>query len=179
MKFLMISKHFDVYERLPRILVAIGMVIVAVLFISNLIVFAGLVVLSIVLSLFVNKTNIRNIGIEFILFTTVFAGVSYSPQAGAIVGFILIVFHLIVAQYMGPYLLWVIPQYALAGFLAGKFSSLHASTLGLYLVILMNGIGIFCTLLFTREELGEYMPYTITNVIFNFLLFKFIAPIVF
>jgi len=121
--------------------------------------------------------NIRNIGVEFILLTTVFAGINYGPEAGAIVGFVLITFHLIVAQYMGPYVLWVIPQYALAGFLAGKFASII--DLGFYLAILMNAIGILCTFVFTKDDIGEYVPYAITNLIFNFLIFKFLAPAIF
>src|SRR3989344_4702153 len=116
--FLMISNNMNIYGNLPRILVVAGIIVVIALFINNLAVFAGLIVASMLLSLFVNKTNIRNIGVEFILLTTVFAGINYGPEAGAIVGFVLITFHLIVAQYMGPYVLWVIPQYALAGFLA-------------------------------------------------------------
>ncbi len=175
----MIGKHIDTYGNFSRILIVAAIAIVIVIFVSNLIVFAGLIVISIVLSIFVNKANIRNIGIEFILLTTVFAGVNYGPETGVIVGFALITFHLIVAQYMGPYILWVVPQYALAGFLAGKFTSLQISTLGFYLAILMSVIGIFFTLLFTRDNFGDYIPYVITNLIFNFLIFKFLAPVIF
>jgi len=148
-----------------------GILALVALYALNLLPILLLAGLSLVTSFAINRIQIRSLGVEFVLFASVMAGMAYGPWAGALTAFALMSFHVAVANYRGPYIIWVIPEYALAGFLAGILQW-DPVALGISLALMVNGIGLFFTFIFNRGFLGHYLPYAITNVIFNFLVFR-------
>ncbi|MBI4018939.1 MAG: hypothetical protein HY364_01660 [Candidatus Aenigmarchaeota archaeon] len=148
-----------------------GILALVALYALNLLPILFLAALSLATSFVINRIQIRSLGVEFALFTSVIAGIAYGPWAGALTALALMSFHIAVANYIGPYIIWVIPEYVLAGFLAG-FLQWDPVTLGVSLALMVNAIGLFFTFIFNRNFLGHYLPYAITNVIFNFLVFR-------
>jgi len=71
---------------------------------------------------------------------------------------------------MGAYVIWVIPEYALAAVMAGVLSGSIAQ-IGITATIILNAINVLLTFIVSREHLPRYLPYAATNVIFNTILF--------
>ncbi|MBI4214975.1 hypothetical protein HY546_03185, partial [archaeon] len=105
-------------------------------------------------------------------------GVVYGPVIGAITGIVLVSIHLLMSGYFGIYFLWVIPEYALAGWLAAQWSSQGILQLGMTITLLLHGINIIFSLFFRRHMIFQYMVYAATNVVFNFALFALAGPAV-
>ena len=128
---------------------------------------------TILIALLINISRIRIIGIEFATFIGVVTAIAYDPLTGAILGAVLVAVHMVVANYIGPYIVWVIPAYAIGGYVAGIIGSAgNVVTTGLYTVLLINGISMFFTMIFYRRNIGAYIPYLLTNVIINFFMFS-------
>lgn len=126
---------------------------------------------TVLVAILINISKIRIIGIEFATFLGVVTAIAYGPIAGAIVGAILIAIHMIIANYIGPYTLWVVPSYAIGAYVAGIMGG-AIITAGLYATILINGICLMFTLIFYRQHAGAYAPYLLTNIIINLFMFS-------
>ena len=126
--------------------------------------------------------SIKYFGIELIAFTIILIGFVYGPMAGAMAGFILLIFHLIVARYsFGVYITWLIPAYALAGFLSGMLKGIGLMNLGIYSTIGISLTNIFLSLALDNRNFSENLIYSMSNCAFNIFLFlqlnSFIAEV--
>jgi hypothetical protein len=151
-------------------------IILAVLAALDLLLISLLILASVAISFAINRINLRYIGIELVMFAAVITGFVYGPVAGAFTGAILMIFHLSMGQYIGPYVLWVVPAYGAAGFLAGSFD-IPIATLGMYITILVNAVEIFFTLAFNRAFIVQFSVWSFTNIAFNLILFRTLSEI--
>jgi len=161
---------------IKRLLIIIGIILLAAMLATKLFVISLLVILSFAISFMIGKFQLRILGIELVTFLTVIAGYVYGPTAGIIIGLVLITFHLVISGYFGVYYAWVIPEYAAAGYLASQWTSQPIGMLGMTILILLIAVNIFLTMIFTKQELGSYIPYTIMQVMFNAFIFFVVGP---
>ena len=147
------------------------------LILSDLIIMSFLIIVSLFISYFIYFSKIKSIGFEFITFVVVITGFVYGSTWGAVTGLFLISFHILISQYLGPYVLWVIPEYILLGFVAGFFQN-DIIIFGIISTILINTFNIIMTFFTYRENIGKYFVFVITNILFNFFLFYFLAEFI-
>ena len=153
-----------------KALAVVLILVIVVLALTNLLSISLLAAASLLVSFAVGKLRIKSIGIELVTFITVISALAYGTVAGAIIGLALIIFHLAIPQYMGAYVIWVIPEYALASVLAVALAGSVAQT-GIIVTIILNAINVLLTFIVSREYLPRYLPYAATNIIFNIILF--------
>ncbi|MEK6917022.1 MAG: hypothetical protein AABW92_04720 [Nanoarchaeota archaeon] len=134
-----------------------------------------LILLSLSMSYIVNIYGLRQFGLELVTLVGVLAGVKYGPLPAFILTFVLITYHLLAGGFFAQYVFWVIPSYSIAGALAGFFSGIDIAILGLYLTLGINITNTFFTAITSPGYLFKYLPFAITNVIFNAILFATIA----
>ena len=165
-------------RNLTRYVVMVLLGIALILILQKLFVLAVLMGASLALSFLVGTYQMsKSFGIELVVFTAILAGFAFGPTMGAIVGFILIVTHLVIGHFAaGAYILWVVPMYTALGFIAGTVSGFDFVTLGIFMTIGVNAISIFITAVTYVQNLGNYLPYSITNIIFNVILFTQLGP---
>lgn len=139
-----------------------------------------LMILSLIISFFIGMFQMsKSIGIELVTFTTILAGFAFGPSWGIAIGLVLIILHFTLGHFAaGPYVLWVVPSYALIGFLAGTITGLDFVTMGVYMTIGLNAFNLFATITTYSQNLGNYLPFSITNILFNLILFNQIGPII-
>lgn len=154
----------------------IGIALVLVL--NRFFIIATLMATSLAISFLIGTYQAsKSFGIELVTFTAILTGFAFDPTMGAVVGFILIVTHLIIGQFAaGFYVLWVIPLYTALGFLAGTLGGFDFVTLGVAMTLGINIISIFITAFIFMQNLANYLPYSITNIIFNLILFTQLGP---
>ena len=139
-----------------------------------------LIAINIFISFYIGKYQVKNIGIELVTFTTILTGVVFGPATGAMVGLALIISHLIIGHFaFGAYILWLIPSYIVLGFLSGAVTGFDFFALGIYLTLGMNAFNLILTALIFPQNLGNYLPYSITNIMFNFIMFSFFGPAIY
>lgn len=153
----------------------IGLVIGSTLFFTDYMLVAALIILTVITPLALNHLGLKGLGIELVTLTTVIIGINFGPEAGAIAGFLLMATHMISGQFTGAYILWVIPSYAVAGFIAGT-AGLEITVLGIALAVGMNVAFTALTMAVTPEAIRYFVPHAAGNIVFNALLFTQIAP---
>lgn len=164
-------KLTDITKFDKRFLIAIPIVTVPAFLFTSIMVFVGLIALTLVVSYIAAKTQLKKLGLELVTFTTVIAGVSYGIVPGIITGAVLILAHDIITKRISTYLLWVVPVFGLMGAIASIFA-------GTDLVILGVGLAVFAHMVFlTGQTLTSkfpltYIPYFAVNVLLNFFLFS-------
>ncbi len=167
--------------RLDRYIFVIGIVLLAVLALTNLLVISLIMSIAFVLSFFINKFGLRAIGIELVTFVAVVTGYTYGAFAGVVVALVLIVFHLLVSGYFGIYFAWVIPEYPVAAYIASTMAGQGIVFVGILITIGLNIFNFTITALVARENIGKYLPFMLTNIAFNAALFllggQFIAGV--
>jgi hypothetical protein len=87
-----------------------------------------------------------------------------------LVGLALITFHLAIPHYMGAYVVWVIPEYAIAAVMAAALSG-SVESVGLTITVALNIVNVLLTFVVYRQNMARYLPYAVTNIIFNAILF--------
>lgn len=160
-------------------LISIPLLVIGLVFTKAVILFM-LPILTLVLSLVMMLVRpLKYLGIEFVTFTTVLFGFVYGPGSGMITGLVLVTLHLLIGQYrLGPYLLWVIPEYGLLGYLAGIMTNVGFLNFGIYSIIVINAMNILLTMIAESENIFRSLPYNLTNILFNILLFTQIGATV-
>ena len=155
-------------------LIAISLLILAFV-LQKFFIIAILAVGSVAISFFIGTFQMaKSIGIELVTFTAVLTGFVFGPVMGAIIALVLIILHLIIGQFSaGPYILWVIPAYVTMGFLSGTLTGdISFDLLGIYLTLAINLFNLILTVITFPQNLGNYLPFSVTNILFNFLLFS-------
>lgn len=153
-----------------RALFSLLVIVIVFLALTNILLIAFLIAASLFISFAVGKLRIKSIGIELVTFITILSALVYGPATGAVIGLALIIFHLVIPQYAGAYVIWVIPEYALVAFLAAALGGGIASV-GITITLILNAINVLLTFIVYREHLPRYLPYAVTNVAFNIILF--------
>lgn len=160
-----------------KIVLVIAAILIGIFFFFSWLLVLALVVASIVVSFIVGKSRIRNIGFELVAFAAIITGFAYGATAGIIIGLILIVFHLAVAGFFGVYVIWTIPEYGLMGYLASTMAASQSITsIGIILVVGINIVNIIITASVFRSHSIKHLPWVLTNILFNAILFIFLAP---
>jgi len=155
------------------VLIALPLLILFLL-LKQFFVVSFLIVLSLALSYFLGVWHVRGLGIELVLLVTVITGFAYGSTMALIVGLVLITFHMIVSQHAGVYLIWVIPGYGIAGFFSGT-TAMSITYFGVLATLILNTVNFLITAIVYKENLGKFLPFSITNVIFNSFLFLYLA----
>ena len=150
-------------------------IVAGFLFLTDFVVIAALAMLSMATPIALRRMGIKQLGIEFVTLTTVLVALTMGPEAGALAGFFLMAEHMIAGQYSGAYLIWVIPGYAAAGFIAGVVS-LPVTALGIGIAIGLNTVFTALTALVTPDATPYFLPHAVGNVVFNAALFIYLAP---
>ncbi len=152
-------------------LVAVILLVLLTLFLTQKKIFFLLTAtgISIVTSLLIGLFGpLKVVGIESVTFSTILIGSLFGSLIGAISGVSLLIIHFILARYQGgPYLVWVVPGYALIGVLSGILTDVRM------LVAMVVGINILdniLTLTFYRENYIKTLVFSIGNTIFNSIL---------
>ena len=166
------------FPKLDAYILIIGLVVLAVLALTNLLAIALLLAVAFILSFFIQRFGLRMIGIELVTFVSVVAGFVYGPFVGIAIALVLIIFHLLVSGYFGIYFAWVIPEYPIAAYIASTMSSQSIVSVGILIVIGLNVINILLTAVAYRQNIGKYLLYAVTNVLLNVILFMAAGQIV-
>lgn len=158
-----------------KLLLAIPLVAV-ILLVTDVMIISVLAALSIILPIFLNYAGIKMLGIELVTLTTVLTALELGPEAGAAAGFLLMTAHMVAGQFSGAYILWVIPSYAIAGFVAGTIS-MDITTLGIGIAVVLNTLFTALTSAISPPgALSGQIPHAIGNIVFNSVIFLYVAP---
>jgi hypothetical protein len=177
-----VTALFDsVRERLSdsditRYIVLLGLICVSAVFFTEYVVSLGLVGAAVLTPLIVARLELKKFGFELITLATVLIGFSFGPVIGAVAGFLLAVSQMVVGRFAGIWVFWVIPSYAVAGFAAGALD-FGIFSLGMIIIVSLHAFFSFMTFLFNRGGFAFYAIYGLTNIAFNFLLFRSVAPV--
>ena len=161
----------------PKLIILFVLLLSLMILLRGAIIIPILIIISFSLSFLINNFPIRNVGIELATFIGIIIGRIYGPLWGFISCGSLILIHILAGGFFGIYALWVIPTYAIAGALSG-FIKGDIVSIGIGLSVFINVVeGIF-TSIFSPAFLVKHIPYAITNVIFNVILFTLFGNVV-
>lgn len=123
---------------------------------------------------------VKYLGVELVTLTTMLVGVVYGPLLGGVYGFTMLLAHLILGRYyIGSYLMWTIPEYAMLGVLSGIFRTGILGPVGLSLIVSVNLLSLVLTFIAESERAGKELPYVVGNIVINSILFiQFFRPLV-
>ena len=133
-----------------------------------------LMVLTVALSLTVNRYNLNRFGLELATFSTVTMATVFGPRIGAVLGLVYICLQMFSGSTPGVYMIWVVPSYAAAGYITAGLN-MDIVTLGLYTSVILQSIFTFMTFLTSRSRLPKFIQYVVFNLTINFFLFKTVA----
>ena len=143
---------------------------------KGIVVLVILIILSFGISYLVNNFPIRQLGIELVTFIAVLTSIRYGPWASLIITFVLITYHMLAGGFIGTYVFWVIPAYCIAAIIAGFFP-IEIIKLGLYFTLGVNASNLIFTAINSPSYLTRYLPYAITNILFNIFIFTLFGNI--
>jgi len=143
-------------------------------FLTDYFVAFSLMLLTVILSLAVNRFGLNRFGLELATFSTVTMAKVFGPETGALLGLVYICLQMFSGSTPGVYLVWVVPSYVATGYIAGT-STIGVATLGLYTAISLQSIFAFMTFLTSRSRLPKFIQYAMFNVTINMLLFQTVA----
>ncbi len=127
-------------------------------------------------SIMTTRLELNSLGIELTTFSTVLMGVVSGPETGALLGLLFILTELFTGNPPGVYIIWVVPGYAAAGYLAGMFAGTGIILLGSAMTIGLQSVFLLCTSLIMRDKVPRYLQFSVFNIVFNALLFTAIGP---
>lgn len=133
-----------------------------------------LMILTVAVSLLVNRYNLNRFGIETATFSTVTMATVFGPETGAALGLVYICLQMFSGSTPGVYMIWVVPSYAAAGYIIGGLNT-DIITVGLYTSVILQSIFTFMTFLTSRSRLPKFIQYVVFNLTINFFLFKTLA----
>lgn len=146
-------------------IVVLGILIV---FLHKILMFLMFILLTSAVALFARFVPVmKYIGLELITLSTIFVGITFGPVLGAVYGFVMLLAHLMIGDYyMGVYVVWLIPEYALLGFLSAVFQS-EMPIFGVIFISSMNILNLFLTSITENDRLGKHIPYVVGNILLN------------
>ncbi|MBI2084133.1 MAG: hypothetical protein HYT70_00765 [Candidatus Aenigmarchaeota archaeon] len=149
------------------------------LFIAKIFYLVGAILATLLLALLLGVMKpVKYLGIELVTLSTILIGIMFGSLIGAVYGAVVLIAHLILGRYyIGPYLLWLLPEYALIGVVSGVMGNGIISLVGVSVIAGMNFVNLFLTFLVDRERVGPYVPYVLGNVVINSLLLMQVMPL--
>jgi len=161
------------------ILITVISLVLLILFLTKKEIFFLLIAtaVSVIVSLIIRFFEpIKIVGVELVTFSTILVGSFFGSLVGDVFGISLLIIHLIVANYHGgPYIAWILPEYALIGALSGFLTDVKMLVL---MVVGINILNSILTLIFYRENSGKDFIFSLGNAVFNtILLLKFFSLI--
>ncbi len=115
---------------------------------------------------------LKYVGIELVTLSTMLVGVIYGPVIGGLYGFTILLIHFMLGRYyMGTFVTWVLPEYALLGVLSGIFRTNIIGILGLSFIVGLNILNLLLTFIAETDRVGKELPYTIGNIALNSIVF--------
>ena len=110
MRGLITSSGLEKYISTRRVFLFSLMAIPA-LFLTNYFIAFSLMLLTVALSLAVNRFGLNRFGLELATFSTVTMAQVFGPETGAILGLVYICLQMFSGSTPGVYLVWVVPSY--------------------------------------------------------------------
>ncbi|AJF61661.1 TPA: hypothetical protein HA239_03780 [Candidatus Woesearchaeota archaeon] len=162
-------------KQLLNIARIVAIVLLLYVVLKGILVLSVLILLSLSMSYIINNYGLRQYGLELVTLVAVLTGVKYGPVPSLILTFILITYHMLAGGFFAKYVFWVIPAYTIAGFISGFFPATAVTALGLYATLGINISNTFFTAVTSPGYLFKYLPFAVTNVIFNVILFAVAA----
>lgn len=157
------------------------MLSIMVFFLQKVFFFLAIVLATILLAVVLRFSYpIKYLGVELITLSTMLVGVSYGPILGGIYAFTMLLVHLVVGDYyIGPYLMWLIPEYVVLGILSGILGTSIIGPIGVFFIVSMNLLNLFFTFVGEPERFSKELPFAIGNSVINSaILLKFLSSVV-
>ncbi|WP_414837375.1 hypothetical protein ACK3SF_03845 [Candidatus Nanosalina sp. VS9-1] len=152
----------------------LALMAIPALFLTSYFAAFTLMVLTVALSLTVNRYNLNRFGLELATFSTVTMATVFGPRIGALLGLVYICLQMFSGSTPGVYMIWVVPSYAAAGYLTAGLN-IDIVTLGIYTSVTLQSIFTLMTFLTSRGRLPKFIQYVVFNLAINFFLFKTVA----
>lgn len=173
-----LGEYFSEFKesKFYKILFILPIALLTFLFFTDYVVTISVSAASMVLSVIVAKAGTKMFGTEFFTLATVLTAVSFGGIVGGAIGMFLLLFHIAAVQLKGPYLSWVIPSYFFAGLLVPLIHSSNIFVTGVITIIGLQTFYLLMTAVFTPRGVSKFLPYALSNVVFNIVIFKFLAP---
>ncbi len=150
------------------------------LFFRALFFIVALVLLNLFAGLLMRRARLvlRNVGIEFVTFSTILAGFAFGPFVGAIVG---ATARMSEAFAMGrAYSLPITaPAYALLGIIAGIMAPANVLNAGVMLAVIYSIIAAAATQIALRTSPHVLIIFTVTQIAFTIFLINTFFPLLF
>jgi len=111
------------------------------------------------------------------MFSTVLAGVAYGARIGALFGAISALLYYYAAGRMSLYVTVFAPLYSIIGIIAGMLSTVPIFKIGIILTIIYTFISSIIVIIVFNARIDKAVLFGIVNTVFNFIMFKYFAPI--
>ncbi len=167
------KRHKNIWKYL---IIVVGLLALMLVF-KNVVILSLLLILTAVVAFLVGYWRVSGYGIELSTFVTVLTGYGLGASYGIAMGIFSMLLHMVLSRNIGLYMVWVIPTYGLIGLLSGVFSGIPIAQVGIILTIAAHIFFLFCTVFFFLGNIGKYLVYVMTNIIFNVILFSKVAPL--
>ncbi len=163
------------HRRVYKAVLLGALIVIPALFLTRYFLAFSLLVVTATTSILVNRFELNSFGIETVTFSAVILGRVFGPEVGAGLAFISIMLQMMIGSPPGIYILWVVPGYTAAGFIAGMMTATEVFLFGAATVVGLQSGFLFFTAVLMPSQLGRYVPYAVLNVLFNIVLFKAFA----
>jgi hypothetical protein len=166
-----------------RYLIIIGMLLLLLIliffdFMHALLVLILFGAVNVFLSIIARPIPIYNTSFEMIMLGTVLASVKYGGKIGALFGIILAVVFFYVAGRMSLFVTVYAPLYGIVGIFCGLFRNADILTLGMTCTVAYYIVSSLLLIILFNAKLHRAIVFGLINIPFNFIMFKYIAPII-
>lgn len=150
------------------------LLLIMVLFLEKFLFFIIITTLAILVALLLRVFEVlKYAGVELVTFSTIIVGAMFhNPFIGGLYAFTILITHLTLGDYyIGNYVAWVFPVYILLGVISGILGVNMAGNIGIIMIVGINLVNSFFTLIAESDRFGKELPYAIGNIIINIILF--------
>lgn len=153
-------------------------VLLLVLIISFRFLFTAIVLifLSILIGLLLRPIRSLTLGIEIGILATVISSMTHGIKAGLLVGLSVLTAKLIAEGSLSVYSLVIYPSHIIIAIGAGLVQEANVTTVGIIAVLFHNFFTGVLSFFFLGGRIGKILTFISTNILFNALLFWWIAP---
>ncbi len=164
--------------RIYTILAGILTVGVLLLLLGDILLIFGAVLVTLTMAFLLGFAKpLKYVGIELVTLSTIYIGVTFGAMVGAVYAVAILLMHLIIGRYyIGPYLVWLLPEYAVLGIASGVLKAGIIGMTGVLIVGSFNTINLLLTFVVEKERGMRYLPYVIGNTAINALLLMQVMP---
>lgn len=133
-----------------------------------------LIAATLAVAIVTKRYEVNKLGVETATFTTVLAGATLDPQAGAVIGLLTILLQVMTGSG-GSYVIWVVPGYAAAGFIAGILGPESIVMNGIMISVGLQGFFGISTAILSPDYITKFIPRAAATIVFNILMFQTLA----